>query len=632
MTQMPPDEQLRQLLAGHDRLLADTARQNRELHDWAVRFGPRPVQAPAAPSYPPPAMPVQTAPPVPSSAAPQQPVPAAAASYPPPSNPPQLSWGTAGPPMVGPAGQQTPRAPAKPSLSSTQIIARLVAGAGALVTLVGIAFILVLAAQYGYFGPAPRTISAAGLGVVLAALAFVLHRRDADNAGGPALLATGMAAGFLSLVAGTTLYHLMPGVLGLVLAGLLGIAVSVVAALWRSEWLACLAIAAALVIGPWVSGDVHLGAAFMVVLSAVAGVAHLRVRWPVFQIARTLPTTVLLIGLASVYGLASSDAWLLVTLSGVHAVMAVLWTMLGRRASAAEQWALATVLIGPSLPLLILATSGLSRFEGAWVAVGATALYVVVAVFPGTKDWLKATAVALSGIFAVTAVALATDLNIVNVLVPGLAVAYMVAAAAMRSRGVGLVALVGSGLGVVGWLLQGLPAAFGIRFADLLVGSLLIAVLAVVGHVAAVRILRDANPSWLRYVLIAFGLLGSAAAVTSAGFLIGEPLGFATGIEQASSVVVTVGWALASVVVLRRPLRSTDHSAGWIRLGLGLAAAAVGKLFLVDLALLPGLARGVAFLLVGLLLLVLGISYAKAYERARGETPVAPPPPVPPTA
>jgi uncharacterized membrane protein len=117
--------------------------------------------------------------------------------------------------------------------------------------------------------------------------------------------------------------------------------------------------------------------------------------------------------------------------------------------------------------------------------------------------------------------------------------------------------------------------------------------------------------------------------LTSTGFLIGNAVGSATGINQTSSVVVTVGWALASVVVLRQPLRSSDHSAGWIRLGLGLAAAATGKLFLVDLALLPGLARGVAFLLVGLLLLALGISYAKAYERARGETPAPPSPPSP---
>ncbi|HEX7396229.1 MAG TPA: DUF2339 domain-containing protein [Propionibacteriaceae bacterium] len=608
MTQMPPEEQLRHLLAKHDRLLAETAQQNREMHEWAVRFGPRPVQTMPTPSYPPPM--------------------ASAPSFPPPRNPPQLSWATAHPPSVAPFVQQEPPEPTKPSLSSTQIIARLVAGAGALVTLVGIAFILVLAAQYGYFGPAPRTISAAGLGVVLSAGAFVLHRRDPDNAGGPALLATGMAAGFLSLVAGTTLYHLMPGALGLVLAGLLGIAVSVVAALWRSEWLACLAVAAALVIGPWVSGDVHLGAAFMVVLSAVASIAHLRMRWPVFHLARTLPTTVLLVSLASVYGLATNDAWLLVALSGVHAVMAVLSALLGRRAPEPEQWALASVFVGPTIPLLVLAGSELPRLQGAWVAVVAAALYVLVAMFPGTKDWLKATAVALAGIFAVTTVALATDLSLLAVLLPGLAVAYVAAAASLRSQAVGLVALVGSGVGIVSWLGYGVPAAFGIRFQDVLIGSLLIALLAVLGHWAARRILQAKNPDWLRYGLIAFGLLGSAAAVTSVGFLLGRAVGSATSIHQASSVVVTVGWALASVVVLRQPLRSSDHSAGWIRLGLGLAAAATGKLFLVDLALLPGLARGVAFLLVGLLLLALGISYAKAYERARGETP----PPAPPTA
>lgn len=620
MTQMPPEEQLRRLLATHDRLLADTARQNREMHEWAVRFGPRPVQATPTPSYPPPMASAPSYPP------PVTPTP----SYPPPRNPPQLSWATEHPPFVASVVQQDPPEPTTPSLSNTQIISRLVAGAGALVTLVGVAFILVLAAQYGYFGPAPRTISAAGLGVVLSIGAFVLRRRDADNAGGPALLATGMAAGFLSLVAGTTLYHLMPGALGLVLAGLLGLAVSVVAVLWGSEWLACLAIAAALVIGPWVSGDIHLGAAFMVVLSAVAAIAHLRMQWPVFHIARTLPTTVLLMSLSAAYGLANSDAWLLVALSGVHAVMAVLSALLGRRAPEPAQWALATVFVGPTIPLLMLAGSELPRSQGAGVAAGAAALYVLVALFPGTKDWLKATAVALAGIFAVTSVTLATNLSLFAVLIPGLAVAYMAAAASMRSKAVGLVAVIGSAVGIITWIGYGVPAAFGILFQDVLIGSLLIALLAVVGHVAARRILRDETPGWLWYVLIALGLLGSAAAVTSAGFLIGQAVGSATGINQTSSVVVTVGWALASVVVLRQPLRSTDHSGGWIRLGLGLAAAATGKLFLVDLALLPGLARGVAFLLVGLLLLALGISYAKAYERARGETPApVPSPPSP---
>ncbi|MGV8849362.1 MAG: DUF2339 domain-containing protein [Propionibacteriaceae bacterium] len=599
MTQPTPDDQLRHLLATHDRLLAETAQQNRALHEWAVRFGPRPGQTMQPTSSPPHLAP--------------------GPSFRPPTIPMQQH--PQRPPLVPPGAGQPPASLTKRSLSTTQIIARFVAGAGAIVTLVGIAFILVLAAQYGYFGPAPRTISAAALGVVLSAGAFWLRRRDPDNAGAAALLATGMAAGFLSLVAATTLYHLMPGALGLVLAGLLGIAVSLVAARWRSEWLACLAIAAALVIGPWVSGDVHLGAAFMVVLSGVAAVAHLRMHWPVFQLARTLPTTVLLVYLASMYGVSSTDAWLLVGLSAAHASIGIASTLLGRLAAVPEQWALASVIVGPALPLMLLAGEQLPRLQGAGVAGAAAVAYVLVVALPGTQDWLKATGVALGGVFALQAVALATDLNLFSVLVPGLAVAYAAAAASLRNRAVGLVALVGSAVGILGWVGYGIPAAFGIRFSDLLIGSLLIAALAGVGHLAARRILRDATPRWLRYVLVAFGLLGAAAAVTSTGFLLGRAVGSATTIHQASSVAVTVGWALASVVVLRRPLRSVDHAGGWIRLGLALAAAATGKLFLVDLALLPGLARGIAFLLVGLLLLFLGISYAKAYERALGVSP-----------
>jgi uncharacterized membrane protein len=170
------------------------------------------------------------------------------------------------------------------------------------------------------------------------------------------------------------------------------------------------------------------------------------------------------------------------------------------------------------------------------------------------------------------------------------------------------------------------PAAFGIVFQDVLVGSVLITLLAVVGHLTAQRLLEQENPGWLRYGLISFGLLGFSAALTSMGFLLGEAVGNSSAIDQAASVVVTVGWALASVVVLRRPLRSSDHAGGWIKLGLGLAAAATAKLFLIDLALLPGLARGIAFLLVGLLLLFLGISYVKAYDRARGASPATPQP------
>jgi uncharacterized membrane protein len=88
---------------------------------------------------------------------------------------------------------------------------------------------------------------------------------------------------------------------------------------------------------------------------------------------------------------------------------------------------------------------------------------------------------------------------------------------------------------------------------------------------------------------------------------------------------VTVLWALASVVALWTPLRR-GAGAGWVTLGLSLAGAATAKLFVIDLAVLSGIERGLAFLGVGVLLLVLGVGYAKAYERARSATHAVPAP------
>jgi uncharacterized membrane protein len=70
-----------------------------------------------------------------------------------------------------------------------------------------------------------------------------------------------------------------------------------------------------------------------------------------------------------------------------------------------------------------------------------------------------------------------------------------------------------------------------------------------------------------------------------------------------------------------------------VTLGLCLAGAATAKLFVIDLAVLTGIERGLAFLAVGLLLLVLGVGYAKAYERARTAVkPATLPAPVGPAA
>lgn len=114
------------------------------------------------------------------------------------------------PPAPAPATQpaaRPPEPPKPPMWTRPGFVPKVLALAGAGVTLIGVAFLLILAAQYGYFDELARTISAALLGAVLLGAAFLVRRRDPQNVGAPILAATGIAAGFLSVVAATVIYH-----------------------------------------------------------------------------------------------------------------------------------------------------------------------------------------------------------------------------------------------------------------------------------------------------------------------------------------------------------------------------------------------------------------------------------------
>ena len=70
---------------------------------------------------------------------------------------------------------------------------------------------------------------------------------------------------------------------------------------------------------------------------------------------------------------------------------------------------------------------------------------------------------------------------------------------------------------------------------------------------------------------------------------------------------------LAATLILLYGLKTPSAAHLALLVGLALTAAAVGKLFLFDLAMLSGLTRAIAFLAVGLLLLGAGTKYARAF-------------------
>jgi hypothetical protein len=113
------------------------------------------------------------------------------------------------------------------------------------------------------------------------------------------------------------------------------------------------------------------------------------------------------------------------------------------------------------------------------------------------------------------------------------------------------------------------------------------------------------------------GLTTSAVAVISVGLLAGEALDASSAGFLAGHALATVLWMLTSAWLLLRGLQEESRRALSLRLGLGLAAVSVAKLFLFDLATLDGLWRVVAFIVTGLLLLASGTAYTKALDRTR---------------
>jgi hypothetical protein len=204
------------------------------------------------------------------------------------------------------------------------------------------------------------------------------------------------------------------------------------------------------------------------------------------------------------------------------------------------------------------------------------------------------------------------------------AAAYASVALYSRSRLVALASAVLGSIATVLWIPGAVTLLVGVEFSSPVGTSAFLAAWALLAYLAS-RVLEFGQPRWYRNAAMILGLLGASAAVDSVGVIAGGNVHDVHGGYVIASATVTILWALASVLALWTPLHR-GAGAGWVTLGLSLAGAATAKLFVIDLAVLSGIERGLAFLGVGVLLLVLGVGYAKAYERARSNTQSVPEP------
>ncbi|MGW5383740.1 DUF2339 domain-containing protein [Nocardia sp. NPDC003963] len=549
-----------------------------------------------------------------------------------------------GPPGRGPAGRAVPRTP---WWQREGVISRVLAVAGVAVTLIGVVMLLVLAAQAGVFGPIPRVVAGAVFAAGLIGAGMRVYRRAGGRVGGIALAATGFAGAYLVVVATTTIYdwlHPVPGfavALGVAAAGV-GLAVQ-----WRSQALAVLVVAGAAVLAPFVSTELSL-LAFLVVLQLACVPVQYRHDWSFLHLVRTVPA-VLATQIAVVAAAIGTDdpsrAVLVLVAAVAVAVVGLAGTVVVVRHRpgdivAALTFALATtpLLAAPALFDRPVATVISSVYAVVLLALAATPLLPKVrgiARIPGHT----ATVAAVAGSFALLetcwGVTTEATLPLGLFLVAG---CYLAIAGRTRGR---VAAGLGAGYAALGGLAFLVIAGPGtlstewIAVRELSAGTAASAIagLAAVAVAlwAASRLIRPAapgKPGGTDTATALFWIGGSTAAlylVTAAAVSLGVTAGIADGFVIGHSIA-TIVWMTAALAALLYGLRSLSAdtpTAAKVALGSGLlvTAAALAKLFLFDLATLDGLIRVTAFLVVGVLLLIAGTRYARAFaETGAGRT------------
>ncbi|NLT30597.1 MAG: DUF2339 domain-containing protein, partial [Propionibacterium sp.] len=561
------------------------------------------------------------------------------------------------PPRTGPPPSARPDPPIAPTPnplrepeSGQGVIAKVLAFVGAGVLLIGIGFLLVLAAQAGFFGPVAQVVSVGALAAGLLALALWLRHRS--PVGSITLAAVAFAAGYLDVAAITALHQWLSRPVGLAIGGVIALGGLVLARFWRSGALATIVSLGVLVLVPMVSPTTTSALSFALAFAAVSLAATWGLGWWGAQLARLLP-----LGLVALYASLSvptddPDFTLLLGASVILVLLGFLEGVAARFAAdpdadpaspAGRRAAMLTVtsaaclilLVLPSLAvgvrlgadpgavllvavgvgLLAVAASGMAPSATRAVAAGTGSLWAPV----GAALWLSGswlpipflvTSLVVIAIARLTSSSLYGWLAVVHATVTITFTALHIAPLFDRPSALGgfpvhpvravlaLLALV-----LLRDLVQRLPE----RLAD-----------RVQRHRPAVHVV-----TWV----VALVLLSPAVVAVSTwlGDLVGDAeAGFRIGHGG-----LTIGWFVVAAVALMVGLRHSAGASAQRGFGLALFAVAVTKLLLWDLSVLSGLVRVAVAIVAGLLLIGLGMWYARALERLRPEP--APEPPVRPT-
>ncbi|MET9226884.1 DUF2339 domain-containing protein [Lentzea sp. NPDC003310] len=584
---------------------------------------PVPQQPPAVPQQPNPWSQQAAGPaPVPPAPGPQLPPPPAAQFPPPgPQVPPpgQAPWPHPQPQWAPP---QPPRESLFEKLGKDGAGAKLLAWVGGAITVLGFVLLLVLAVQRGWLGPLPRVVGGAVFSGALVGIGMWLHRNPAGRTGAMALAFTGFAGLYLDVIAATSLYHYLPESVGLVI-GLAVAAAGVVLALkWESQALAVTVVAACAVCSPIITeGFTVLLVGFLLVLKMASTPVHIKRNWPGLAIAGGFPPI-----FASLFATATaiprSYEWTVVGVAAATTVVGIAVALLTIRKRPEDVVAVALV-SGSALPSLF-ATTLLENPVNSILAGAVAAVLLAIWMVPDLPRGF-ATAAGATGmlaLFQTTVIALDGNVRTAIVLAEAVLLAFLAARLDKKSALVGSIAF-----GVVGFIMTigiAAPITWLVEeprffndvqpgdYAAGLVTTVVLGVFAAILPWAALKmqVLREPAKHPFPWIVAALVLLYAAAGLVLCAALLVSPneTGFLFGHSM-----VTVSWTVAALFLLVKGINNKVLRIS----GLILVGAAVAKLVLFDLSALDGIARVLAFLGAGLVLLTAGTRYAKLVTSAR---------------
>lgn len=504
---------------------------------------------------------------------------------------------------------------------------RVLAWLGGAATLLGIVLFLGLAVSHGWIDEQARVLLAGAASAALMGAGVWLHARRGGTRAASAMVGAATAALFATLIVASDVYGLLPSMLALVGALLVGMLASVLAIRWAGRAIGGLGLLGALLAGVMVGASIDALTIGILALSAACAMwVVLWQRWGWLALGAVLISAPQWVIWLAEGQSAPVDGLVLVAFAALGLLGAV-----GLQLRCGEQRPMRSAAAVALLSAGIVALVGrIALADAASPAVGdlwlvALAGAHVAAGLLGARGArvparLRAVLIAIGVTLADVAFALSAHGLVLALGWSAAAVAFAwLARRGTRQQGGARLERVGVAVHIALVLLCALVEA---PPSELVGGHVqLLALLSVsalaVSCIACGRLLAAAGSVQRQWWLIGAGgaVLYLASLATVAAFQSTSTTASATVLElsvhQQGQVALSALWSLVGLAALVAGLRG--NIAPVRTAGLALLLVAVGKVFLFDLSTLTSVYRVASFIVLGLLLL----AGAFAYQRLR---------------